>query len=67
MRRQFLARGLLARSGQNVLELLLELAQLPLQQFDLLLPSANSGIDFFHQVLGPADPGLDFDKALFHG
>lgn len=66
MRRQLLARGLLARSGQNVLELLLQLAQLPLQQFDLLLLSVNSEIDFFHQILGQADPGLEFDKTLFH-
>jgi hypothetical protein len=44
--------GPLAGSGETVLQLLMQMAQLPLQQFDLLLLSVNSEIDFFHQVLG---------------
>jgi len=67
MRRQFLARMPLSGSRQPVVQLLVQMTQLVLQQFDLLLLSVNRAIQFFQQVLGQADPRFDFDKTFFHG
>jgi hypothetical protein len=52
MRRQFLARMPLSGSRQPVVQLLVQMTQLVLQQFDLLLLSVNRAIEFFQQVLG---------------
>lgn len=65
MRRQFLAWMTLSGSCQAVVQLLVQMTQLVLQEFDLLLLSVDGAIEFFQQVLGERDPGLDFGKAWF--
>ncbi len=67
MRRQILAWMPLSGSSRAFVQLLMQMTQLLLQEFDLLLLSVNRAIEFFQYVLGQADPGFDFDKTFFHG
>ena len=47
-------------------DLPVEMAQLRLQQIDLLLLPENGAIEDFHQILGQARLDFEFGQAVFH-
>lgn len=66
VRRYFLACRASLGGRRHVLQLPVQMAQLLLQQVNLLLLAIDRAVEFFDKVFGQADPAFDFDEALAH-